>query len=370
MKKSYFFAGGYTESMQMASGETVPGRCKGITAFGFDEETGKLERMAVASSVPNPSYITADSKGPYLYCVNELKEYYGVEGALASAYEICPQTGGLRLINSQFTCGADPCYVCLSPDGRYLLAANYSGGSICVFPILENHGLGHAACVLRHQGSGVNPERQKEPHPHQILPSPDGRHVYVPDLGLDRLACYEADWERGWLRAAEGRDIPGRPGQGLRHGVFDRSGTRLYVMTEMACEVNVYAFAKETGEARLLQALSALPEDCRTSCLGAAIRLHPNGRWLYVSVRGGNHLAAFGICGDGTLELMGIQPSGGEIPRDFVISSNGKYLLAAHQDTDTICVFGIDSATGALELVDTNREAFCTTVLAPWQCDG
>ena len=369
MKKLYYFTGGYTEPVQMGSGETVPGRCKGIACFRFDEETGELEVMAVTPSTPNPSYVLADPEGPYLYCVNELKEYGGVEGATVSAYEICPGTGELRLINRQFTCGADPCFLFLSPDGGHLLGVNYSGGSVCVFPVLEDHGLGPASCVLRHQGKGVNPERQESPHPHQILLSPEGKHIYVADLGLDRLACYRMDWEKGWLLQTERPDIPGIPGQGIRHGVFDRKGERLYVMTEMACQVNVYAFDGRTGETKLVQTVSAMPEKCGGpgACLGAAIRLHVSGKWLYASVRGSNHLAVFEVGEDGRLKLIQTETSGGEIPRDFVLSPNGRYLLTAHQDTDAVCVFAIDQESGKIRLLHTNREIPCVTVLAPWQ---
>lgn len=367
MKKFCFFTGGYTEPTKMGSGEIVPGRCKGITCYGFDEETGELVRMAETLSVPNPSYILVDPKAPYLYCVNELKEYEGIDGSTVSAYEIGTKTGELRLLNRQFTCGADACYLAFSPDGKYLMAANYSGGSFCLLPILPDHSLGHASCVLRHQGKGVNAERQEGPHPHQMLLSPDGQSVYVADLGLDRLAGYQGDWNRGWLLPKEELDIQGIPGQGIRHGVFDKDGNYLYVMTEIACEVNTYRYEKETGKAELIQTISAMPEDYDIPSLGAAIRLHPNGKWLYVSVRGSNHLAVFHIDKDGKLTLIQRKDSGGEIPRDFILSPGGRYLLAGHQDTDTICVFEIDQDTGELTLVHTEKEVNCVTVLAPWK---
>lgn len=367
MEKFYFFIGGYTEPTKMGSGEIVPGRCKGITCYSFDEETGELLRLAETPSVPNPSYILADPKGPYLYCVNELKEYEGIDGSIVSAYEIQTETGELRLLSRQFTCGADACYLAFSPGGNYLMVANFSGGSFCVLPILPDHSLGHASCVLRHHGHGVNKERQESPHPHQMLLSPDGQYVYVADLGLDRLAAYKADWEKGWLLPEVERDVQGVPGQGVRHGTFDIDGNYLYVMTEMACQVNVYRYEKESGRSELIQTISAMPENCTTPSLGAAIRLHPNGKWLYVSVRGSNHLAVFHIEEDGKLKLVQIRDSEGEIPRDFILSPSGRYLLAGHQDTDTICVFKIDQETGELTLFHTEKEAYCVTVLAPWQ---
>lgn len=367
MKNFYFFTGGYTEPTKMGSGEIVPGRCKGITCYAFDGETGRVTRLSVTPSVPNPSYILVHPDAPFLYCVNELKEYGGIPGSTVSAYEIVSKTGELALRSRQFTCGADACHLAFSPDKRYLMAANYSGGSLSVFPILGDYCLGHASCVLRHSGEGVNRERQEGPHPHQMLLSPDGKYVYVPDLGLDCLAGYRGDWEKGWLLPDEQLTIPGIKGQGIRHGVFDRKGRHLYVMTEMACQVNVYEYEMESGRARLVQTISAMPKTCRPPSLGAAIRLHPKGKWLYASVRGSNHLAVFRIEEDGRLEQIQIQDSLGEIPRDFILSPDGEYLLAGNQDTDTICVFGISRENGKLSPLYVEKEACCVTVLAAWR---
>lgn len=367
MNAVYLYTGGYTQPIQMGSGETVPGRCQGISCYRFEQESGKINYLHTTSSTPNPSYLLADPKRPYLYCVNELKEYHGVHGSTVSSYAIEPKTGQLRLLNRQFTCGADACHLSFSPDEKYILAANYSGGSFCVLPIQEDRSLGHAMQVLRHSGKGVNPMRQEGPHPHQTILAPDRTHVYVSELGLDKLACYRADWARGWLLPDERLDILGIPGQGIRHGVFDREGRFLYVMTEMSCEVNVYGFDPLNGKAELLQTISAKETEYREPCLGAAIRLHSNGKWLYVSVRGSNHMAVFQVEKDGRLRLIQRLPSGGKIPRDFVLSPNDRYLLVGNQDTDNLCVFGIHPKTGLLTPVCTQEEAFCVTSLTFWQ---
>lgn len=334
------FTGGYTEPIQMGSGEIVPGRGKGIGFCSLEGESGQLHCRAVMPSTPNPSYLTTTRDGKFLYCVNELKQYHGVSGSTVSAYGLDPDNGQMRLLSRQAACGADACYVCLWHDEKWLFFANYSGGSIGVFPIAADHSIGPAACILRHTGSGANPQRQESPHPHQILFAPDGVHVYVADLGLDRLVCYRFDPESGWLEKDPWPDIPGKPGQGIRHGVFNRAGTRLYVMTEMTAQVNVYAYNAATGEATLIQVCDTVASPA--GVLGAAIRLHPSEKHLYVSVRGADKLVVLGIDENGFLSVQSEVSSGGRIPRDFSLTPDGAFLLAANQDSDNLWVFCVD----------------------------
>lgn len=335
------FSGGYTEPIQMASGEIVPGRGKGIGVCAVDAVSGRITCSAMLPSTPNPSHLTTTSDGRFLYCVSELKEACGICGSTVSAYAVEEGGARLRLLSRQATCGADACFVCLWHNEKWLLAANYSGGSVAVFPVEADHALGSASCVLRHSGCGTDVQRQESPHPHQILPAPDGHHVYVPDLGLDRLVCYRFDEEAGWLIKDDWQDISGLPGQGIRHGVFSADGTRLYVMTEMAAQVNVYSYDPADGSAELLQVCDTVSGTADS--LGAAIRLHPSGRWLYVSVRGADVLVRFRIGEDGCLTGQSRISSGGRIPRDFDLTPDGRFLLAANQDSDSLCVFEIDT---------------------------
>lgn len=352
------FTSGYTEPIRLGSGEIVPGRCRGISAF-FLEEDGSLGPLGCSPSVPNPSYLTV--RGDRLYCVSERKDFYGMPSSTVSGYRLDRASGALTLLGTQLTGGQDACFVTVSPDGKWLLCANFTGGSVCVLPIGPDGAPGCASCILRHAGRGSNPQRQASPHPHQIVFSPDGRFVYVSDLGLDRLVCYRLDPLRGWLQPAAERDIAVPAGQGARHFVFNKAGTRLYLMTEMACSVDVFSFDAASGRAALLQTLCCLPEGAPES-LGAAIRLSPDETLLFCSVRGCNRIASCRVKPDGTLALLQLTPSGGEIPRDFVLSPDGRYLLVGHQDTDTLLSFAVDRDTGALTLVSTQPSPCTTTV--------
>lgn len=358
MREWRLYTGSYTEPIEMGDGSLLAGRGEGIDCYAFDGEKGVLRRVN-ATMASNPSYVLADPNGPYLYCVNELKRYGEVDGSTVTAYRRDDESGAVTLINRQATCGADACHLSLSPDGRHLMVANYSGGSFCVLPRREDGGLEPMSCLFRHCGHGPNADRQEGPHPHQSLISPDGAYVYISDLGLDRLACYRAVWDNGWLIPVPTADIPGRPGQGLRHGAFSADWQFLYVMAELSSEVNAYRYA--SGCVELLQTLPCGAGEPTAS--GAGIRIHPSGKWLYCGVRGANRIAVFEILPDGRLEPVQSQLSGGLTPRDFTLSPDGRWLLAGHQDSDDICVHRVDPDTGRLTLVHRQEGAMCVTCL-------
>ena len=354
---SLVFLGGFTRDIPMASGELAPGRSRGIACCRLDRETGRLSPLSVAADAPNPSYLAPAPSGKYLYCVNELETVGDAPGSMVSAYALCGEE--LRLLGRRLAAGPLACHAVLSPEGRHLLAASYNGG-VCVLPVEEDHTLGEASCAWGFQGRGRDPDRQERPHPHQVLVRPGGEFVYVADLGTDRLRCFRADWRRGWLTPAESGDLTARPGQGIRHGVFDASGRRLYVLTELSGEVDVFDMDRGT----LAQVCSALPESFSGPGMGAAVRMHPNGRFLYASLRGPGLIAVFPVGAEGWLAQPAFYPSGGRTPRDISLTPDGRFLLAGGQDDCSVCVHAVDPAEGALRQVWRMEEAGSVTSIA------
>ncbi|HRX58857.1 MAG TPA: lactonase family protein [Eubacteriales bacterium] len=340
------FIGSYSQPIRLGTGEIVPGGGDGVTVYRMDE-AGGLTRLFSAGK-PNPTYLALSADNRFLYTVNELKEYHDESSAAVSAYRIDPETGGLTLISRRMTGGADTCYLAVSPNGRYLSVANYSGGSFALFPILPDGSLATPSCFVQHYGHGALPDRQAGPHVHQITADPSGNRFLVADLGTDKIFVYGIDWETGCISPNAAPAIPLAPGEGPRQFVFDHSGQFLYLVTEMGNTVCTFAYNSETGTARLLQRISTLPDGFTGGSIAACIKLHPNGKLLYTSNRGHDSIACYRILNDGTLERLFVQPLGGRTPRDFNLTPEGNFLLAGLQDSNELVRFAVDGETGTL----------------------
>jgi 6-phosphogluconolactonase len=227
------------------------------------------------------------------------------------------------------------------------LVANYSGGNISVFPIAEDGSLGAATHVVPHIGV---PTHHDAPHPHSILHDPQGRWVLVPDCGLDRIAVYTLDTERGVLIPNDPPWVTLAPGAGPRHLAFHPSrADRLYCINERNSTLTTFAYEPTAGVLRELQTVSTLPDSYTQPNSCADIHVHPSGRFVYGSNRGHDSIACFAVDEErGTLRPIGHLSTGGQTPRNFAIDPAGQWLLAANQDSDSIQSMHIDVATGEL----------------------
>src|SRR6202166_1477722 len=322
---------------------------KGIYSFHFDSGTGRLTSMAVSATTQDPSFLTVAPNEKYLYAVNELGELDGKKSGAVTSYSLDPKSGQLSQLNQLPSGGADPCYVSFDGTGKYLLVANYSGGSVSTFPIAPDGRIGSASAFVQHSGSGPNKERQEGPHAHFIASSGDNRFVFVVDLGLDEVVVYHFD-------PATGSPIPNHPpfaklapGAGPRHLAFHPNGKFVYVLSEVNSTVTAFAYDAENGSFSTLQTLSTIPKDFKVRNDTAEIVVHPSGKFLYASNRGHDSIAEFTIDpARGTLTLAGDFSTQGKEPRNFALDPTGKFLLAANQESNNIVVFRIDQSTGAL----------------------
>ena len=321
---------------------------KGIYAYRFDSSKGKLTPLELGAESANPSFLADDSDGKYLYAVNEIETFNGQPTGAVSAFAIHPNDGKLSLLNQVSSRGQDPAHIVLDRTGKYALVANYTTGSVAVFPVLKDGRLGDSTSFVQHKGSSVDPERQAGPHAHAIALSPDDRFAIVADLGLDELLVYRFDSATGTL-GPNPQVVHAAPGAGPRHLAFGHNGKFLYVLNEMKSTVATYSYDAATGTLHEAQNVPALARPVTKDDTAAEIEVHPSGKFLFTSNRGDDSITVLAINPKtGTLTRIENDRTGGKTPRHFAIDPAGKWLLAENQDSNSIVVFRIDRKSGHL----------------------
>jgi len=337
-KKYLLYVGTYTEKDS-----------KGIYAFRYDAASGELTPAGLAAETTNPSFLAVDPSHRFLYAVNEVSKYKDAASGAVSAFAIDPPRGKLTLLNQLPSRGADPCYVSLDKTGKYVLVANYAGGSAAVFPVLQDGRLGDSSAFIQLVGSSVNHERQAGPHAHWIETTADNRFVVIADLGADQLHVYRFDPVHGAL----GENDPGFAaldrGAGPRHVAFHPNGKAAYVVNELNSTVTSFSYDPRRGAFSPLHTVSTLQPNFSGKNSTAEIHVHPNGKFLYVSNRGDDSITVFALDpAHGTLMTVDRVSSQGKTPRNFEIDPTGTRLFVANQATGNIVVFAIDAKTGKL----------------------
>jgi 6-phosphogluconolactonase len=322
---------------------------KGIYRFDFDAGTGELTNRALAAETKNPSFLAIHPNHRFLFAVGEVDSYQGKSGGAISAFSIDSRTGDLKLLYQQSSGGPGPCHLIVDKAGRHVLAANYSGGSVCVLPIASDGRLQVATAFQQHHGSSVNKQRQEKPHAHSINLDAANRFAVVTDLGLDKLMIYKYDPDKGTLKANDPPATNIAPGSGPRHFVFHPDGRHAYVINELASTVTALEFESDKGILKPIQTTPTLPTDFQGDSTCAEVQVHPSGKFLYGSNRGHDSIAIFTIDAEtGRMKPIGHQSEGIKTPRNFAIDPTGTFLLVANQDSNSIVVFRIDPKTGNL----------------------
>ena len=336
----FVYVGTYTE--QSAKG-------KGIYVYRLDGASGDITSLGLAAETTNPSFLAIHPNQRFLYAVNEISSYEGQNSGGVSAFAIDHSTGKLTFLNEVASRGADPCYITVDKTGKYVLVANYTGGSVAVFPILADGRLGETTSFVQHRGHGTNPERQEGPHAHSINLSPDNRYALVDDLGLDELLVYRFNAATGRLSPNDPSFAKLDPGAGPRHFAFRPGGRFAYVISEMQSTVTAFQYDAASGAVHAVQTIKTIPSDFSGHNDAAEVEVAPTGKFLYASNRGHDSIAVFAIdAGKGTLTPIEYISTQGKTPRSFEIDPSGSLLFAADQESHKIVIFRIDTSTGRL----------------------
>ena len=337
-----------------------PGNGRGIHIFKVDRASGAWTEAGVHELGTSPSCLVVNADGTRLYSANETDRVGPGKHGTVTAFAIDRTTGALEPLNSVSSGGAGPTYVSLHPNGKHLFVANYFGGSVAVLPIQADGSLGEASDVKEDAGE-IGPTRAENAppgsfafsghdrtHAHQILPSPDGRHVLHVDLGLDRIFVWNFDAARGKLVANTPHAVAFPPGDGPRHFHFSPDGRRLYSIQEEGSTVVTLDWDAATGTLEARQTLSTLPPGFKGSNFCSEILVSADGRFVYCGNRLHDSIGIFRVVADGTLEYVGEEWTRGNYPRSFTFSPDGSFLACCNQRDDNVAIFAVDKASGAL----------------------
>lgn len=329
----------------------APGDKGAIHAFHLDVESGELRPATRTTGVAQPFFLALSSDHKFLYSIDAQGGFGGKTDEQIAAFKIMGHDGGLKLLNRQSARGTAACYLDVDSTGKAIVVANYSSGSVASLPIQKDGSLGKAASFVQHTGSSVNPQRQKEPHAHCFVVSPNNRHAYAADLGLDKILCYTLDAKTAKLSPNKQPFAKTPAGAGPRHLTFHPNGKHLYVINELTNSVTAFDYDGKTGELTRQQTISTLPKDFDGTSYCADLKITPDGRFLYGTNRGHDSIAAYRIGDDGKLTLLGIEPSLGKGPQNLAIAAGGKLLICANMPGNNVVLFRIDQKSGALKVV-------------------
>lgn len=348
-----------------------------IYIFELNVESGAMRPIGTVSDFPNCLYLNAHPSKPYLYATG------GTDAQHIHSYRIADD-GTLTLLNKQPTIDTEPCYVSIAQDGGgdTALMVNYNGpqirGSILSFPVRADGQLQAKASYIQLDGNSKHPARQEASHPHMILPTPDSRFVFVPDLGTDKVMVYQLDQPTGELKPHTTPYIEIEPGSGPRHLALHPNKPYLYIHNELEPTITVIFYDDATDSFRTVGSVPTLTPDIAQECKpipvntrtntvygptpnmpehvelrvmnrGADIHITPDGRFLYGSNRGHNSLVIYAINPEtDTLTYVGHQHTQGDWPRSFVLDPTGQIVIAANQWSNDVFSFKVDRETGKL----------------------
>ncbi|QDT34566.1 lactonase family protein [Thalassoglobus polymorphus] len=319
-----------------------------IRAYEFNTKAGTLKLRHETTEVSSPFFLAVSEDGKFLYSI-DAEKFGGPDDEEVAAFRIDKETGKLQRLNQQTARGTASCYLDIDSKGKCVVVANYSSGSVAAFPISNEGSIEPSASFIQHQGSSVDPKRQKGPNAHSIEISPDDRFALAADLGIDKILIYRLDAETATLTPNEQQSfvrLP--PGSGPRHVTFHPNGKQVYVINELKNSVTHFDYEPESGRLTERKTISTLPDDFTEASYCADLKITPNGKFLYGTNRGHDSIAMYSIDENGALSLIGIEPSLGKGPQNLLISPNGKWLLCANMPGNNVVIFQIDQETGKL----------------------
>jgi len=338
-----------------------PGNGRGIHLFQVNRDTGALKPAGIYRMGTSPSHLALNATGTRLYSANETDRVGEDAEGTVSAFAIDRTNGQLTLLNTVRSGGAGPTYVSIHPSGRFLLVANYFGGSVAVLPILPNGRLAKATDIKIDAGQIGPTQASHAPpgsfaisghdrtHAHMIQADPSGRFVLHVDLGLDQIYVWKFDERIGVLTPNAPPAVSLPPGDGPRHFHFHPNGRWFYSIQEEGSTIVLFDYDARAGRLNARQTVSTLPPGFAGSNFCSEILVSMDGKHVYAGNRLHDSIGIFSVASNGELAFLGEEWTRGDYPRSFNVDPTGSYLYSCNQRADNIAVFQVNRRTGLLE---------------------
>ena len=319
----------------------------GIYVYEFDSKTGDVRPVSKVSGEENPSYLAVSTDRKLVYAVNEVND------GKVSSFKFNDKTGELTFLNRVSSGGVNPCYISVDNKNKYVFAGNYGNGNLSAIPLNEDGSLRDDLQIIREEGYSIDPQRQKGPHVHCTVLSPDNNFLFTANLGTDKISAYrfEASKNSNPLTPANPAFTLVEAGSGPRHFTFHPNGRFAYLITELSGKIIAYDY--KNGRLAEKQTIAMASPDFEGRVEAADIHVSPDGSFLYGSSRGTlNEIVIYSLNNSGEMDPVGRQPTLGQTPRNFVIDPSGNFLLVANQNSNEIIIFRRDHKTGLLTPAD------------------
>ncbi len=337
-----------------------PGNGRGIHLFRVNRATGALTPAGIHKMGTSPSCLALNAAETRLYSANETARLGKAKEGTVSAFAVDRADGHLTLLGTVGSGGAGPTYVSIHPSGRFLLVANYFGGSVAVLPIGPDGRLGNASDVKTDAGR-IGPAKaasappggfafsgHDRTHAHMIQADPAGRFVLHVDLGLDQILVWKFDERLGRLTANESSPVRLPAGDGPRHFHFHPNGRWFYSLQEEGSTIVLFDYDARAGRLAARQTVSTLPPGFAGTNFCSEILVSADGRFVYAGNRLHDSIAIFSVGPNGDLALVAEQWTRGDYPRSFNFDPTGGFLYCCNQRADNVAVFRVNRQTGGL----------------------
>ena len=322
---------------------------KGIYAYRWNAVKGEIDLIGLAAETENPTFLALSPDGKFLYAANELDSFQGQKGGGVSSFSVDAKAGKLTAINAVSAKGAGTCHVEVDKTGRAVFCANYTGGSAASFHVKPDGGLTEAVSFFQYTGHGPNPD-QDAAHAHRATVTPDNKFVLINDLGLDCIHIYDLDASTAKLTPHQPAEWKSEPGSGPRALRFHPNGKWAYCVLELSSEVAALRWDAQAGSLTTIQTLGLVPEGYTGKKPHASeIVLDRAGHFAYAADRFDDVLVSFRVDpATGKLTKLGSSKYGGKTPRHIALDPTEQWMLVANQDSDNISVVKRDVKTGLM----------------------